>query len=94
MSWAAILVLTILFAVIADWWSADGEPRELRTLPETQRAGLYHRTIENLKTICDPAPGRSMRTFCRSEATFALQFPECDDACQQLARRQLSLPRP
>ena len=29
---------------------------------------LYQRTMENLKTICDPAPGRSVREFCREQA--------------------------
>jgi hypothetical protein len=84
-----------LLACIAGywWWSSAGEGREIRALPAEQRQGLYRRTLENLKTICDPAPGRSMREFCRSQATLALQFPECDDDCRRTARRHLSLPR-
>lgn len=75
------------------WWSSEGEGREIRALPPAQRQGLYQRTMENLKTVCDPAPGRSMREFCREQATLALQFPECDDDCRRTARRHLSLPR-
>jgi hypothetical protein len=75
------------------WWSSGGEGREIRSLPPAQRQGLYQRTMENLKTLCDPAPGRSMRDFCRTQAAFALEFPECDDECHRTARRHLSLPR-
>jgi hypothetical protein len=76
------------------WLLTDDESHEIRALPVEQRHGLYQRTMENLKTICDPAPGRSMRDFCRSQAAFALKFPECDDDCHRTARRHLSLPRP
>jgi hypothetical protein len=84
-----------LFALVAGhwWWSSAGEGREIRALPAEQRQGLYKRTIEDLKTICDPAPGRSVRDFCRRQAAFALEFPECDDDCRRTARRHLSLPR-
>jgi hypothetical protein len=75
------------------WWSSSGEGREIRELPPEQRQALYQRTMENLKTICDPAPGRSMREFCRAQAALALKFPECGDDCRRTARRHLSLPR-
>jgi hypothetical protein len=75
------------------WWTSSGEGREIRDLPPAQRKGLYQRTMENLKTICDPAPGRSMREFCRRQAALAVEFPECDDDCHRIARRHLSLPR-
>ena len=75
------------------WWSSAGEGRGIRELPPAQRHGLYQRTMENLKTVCDPAPGRSVREFCREQAALALEFPECDDDCRRTARRHLSLPR-
>src|SRR5262245_49817939 len=93
-AWAKIMLITAVIAAAAYWWSEEDESAAIRRLPEAQRAGLYQRTLQNLTTICEPAPGRSVRSFCRAEATFALQFRECDDACRQLARRQLSLPRP
>jgi hypothetical protein len=86
---AGVLVLAIGYW----WWSAGGEGREIRELPPAQRHALYQRTIENLKTICDPAPGRSVREFCRNQARLALEFPECDDDCRTIARRHMSLPR-
>src|SRR6478735_2049263 len=72
-----------LLAVAAGyrWWSSGGEGREIRALPPAQRQSLYRRTMENLTTICDPAPGRSMREFCRAQAALALEFPECDYEC-------------
>jgi hypothetical protein len=89
------IVLGGLLALVAGywWWSAVGEGREIRALPPEQRQGLYRRTMENLKVICDPAPGRSVREFCRAQAALALEFPECDGECHRIARRHLSLPR-
>ena len=90
-----VLAMTVLLAIGIGywWWSGEGEGREIRALPQAQRQGLYLRTMENLKTVCDPAPGRSMREFCRTQAALALEFPECDDDCRRTARRNLSLPR-
>jgi len=90
---AALLGTLLVLATGYWWWSATGEGREIRELPAEQRHALYDRTMQNLKTICDPAPGRSMRDFCRGQAALALQFPECDDACRTTARRHMSLPR-
>ena len=89
------IALGSLLALIAGywWWSSSGEGREIRELPAAQRQALYRRTMENLQTICDPAPGRSMREFCRRQAALALEFSECDDGCRRVARRHLSLPR-
>ena len=94
----ASLALAVLFTIVAAisvyaWWAGE-ETRAVRRLPVEQRVGLYQRTMENLKTICDPAPGRSMRAFCREQAEFALRFPECDEPCRVIARRHMSLPRP
>ena len=91
---AAVVATGLVIAGAAYLWSAGEETRALRELPAEQRLGLYQRTIENLKTICDPAPGRSMRDFCREQAELALRFRECDEPCRVIARRQMSLPRP
>jgi hypothetical protein len=90
---AALLGGVLAIATGSWWWSSGGERREIRELPPAQRHALYQRTLENLKTICDPAPGRSVRDFCRNQAALALEFPECDDDCRRLARRHMSLPR-
>ncbi len=93
--WLALAVLLAIVATISIYaWSAGEETRAVRRLPVEQRLGLYQRTMENLKTICDPAPGRSMRNFCREQAELVLQLRECDDTCRVIARRHMSLPRP
>jgi len=91
----AILVgAMLMLAAAGTFLLGDDEEREIRALPAEQRRALYQRTVENLKTICDPAPGRSVREFCRNQASLALKFSECDDDCRRTARRHLSLPRP
>ncbi len=89
-----LVAVAILGAAIAYFWSQTEETRALMALPEAERVGLYWRTLENLKIICDPAPGRSFRDFCRAQASLVLEFPDCDAACHDIARRHLSLPRP
>jgi len=91
---AAAALAALSLGAAGVWLIADDESREIRALPVEQRQALYHRTMENLKTICDPAPGRSTREFCRNQAALSLKFPECDDDCRRTARRHLSLPRP
>jgi hypothetical protein len=91
--WIVLVVLALVAATFAYIWAQGQEGRALRALPEAERHGLYLRTMENLRTICDPAPGRSLRDFCRTQAELAVQFPECDEPCREISRRQLSLPR-
>ena len=91
---AIIFAGVLLLTAASSFLLGDDETREIRALPPPQRQVLYQRTMENLKAICDPAPGRSMRDFCRNQASLALKFNECDDDCRRTARRHLSLPRP
>jgi hypothetical protein len=90
--WAFLLGLALLAGVFTYVWAEGEERRALRRLPAAERAAIYQRTMENLKTVCDPAPGRSLREFCRSQAAVVLDLPECDVACQEIARRHFSLP--
>jgi len=76
-------------------WSSGAERRAIRNLPAAERGALYHRTLQNLQTVC--AAGKtSMRDFCEEQARLAQAFPECDDACYAIAEKQVSrvqLPR-
>lgn len=76
------------------WWMSNAVTREVRALPDAQRIPLYQRTIQNLKSVCDPAAPRSLRDFCNKEADLALRFRECDSdpQCDELARRHLPHP--
>src|SRR5450432_1214842 len=95
----ALLWLTSVGALactcVAFWWWSTTTTREIRALPDAQRIPLYRRTMENLKTICDPAASRALRDFCHKEADLVQRFRECDlePECQELARRHLPQPR-
>jgi len=92
--WAA-LVLAIVGAILLLVHSEGAEQRAIRDMPAPERQALLARTVQNLKSICSPAED-AMRDFCREQAQLALEFQECDKACQELADRQLSrvqLPR-
>jgi hypothetical protein len=90
---AAAMVGAVVLASLW-WWSATAETREIQALPDEQRLPLFHRTVENLKNVCDPAAPVSLRDFCRQQAALALKFRECapDRDCMELARRHISQP--
>lgn len=86
--------LGLVAAVALVWWSATSDGRAIRALPDAQRLPLLQSTLANLRNVCDPAPPRSMREFCRRQAELAIKFTECtrDPSCQELARRHLYQP--
>ena len=91
--WGALLS-GILAAGFLWIWSSGAERRAIQNMPEGERRGLLVRTVDNLKTVCE-APPDALRVFCREQAKLAVDFPECDHPCQDLAWRQLSrVPRP
>jgi hypothetical protein len=80
----AILALLLL--------RATSEERALTMLPPAERAAVYHRTLDNLRTVCAGERGHEIRDFCRGQAQLVLLLPECDGACQATAREQLRTP--
>jgi len=92
--WLLAGVLALVGAGALVWISATADTRALRALPDDVRGALYSRTVENLRSTCDPAAPRSLRQFCREQATLAGKFEECDAdrACQELVRRHLFQP--
>ena len=92
--WTA-LVLAIVGAILL-WIHSEGAERgAIRSMPAGERQALLARTVQNLKSVCSPSSD-AMRDFCREQAQLALEFQECDKACQELAERQLyrvQLPR-
>lgn len=84
------LVVAVLGLVLGTYlWSAGAQQRAIGELHPGERQALYLRTVENLKSVCSPAPD-SMRDFCQDQANLAKSFPECDDACYRMAEAQLS----
>jgi hypothetical protein len=84
-----LVLLGITAAILLLMWSEGSERRAIRDMPPSERQALLSRTLENLKSVC-AEPEDAMRGFCGDQARLVLEFPECDDACQSLARRQLS----
>jgi hypothetical protein len=42
---------------------------------------------------CDPKLGaRGLHNYCRQQAEFIVEFPECDQGCSELAKRLLLNP--
>ena len=89
--WAAwITIIVALGGVLLLWvWSEGSEGRAIRALPPGERQALYTRTVQNLGSVCS-LPDDDMRDFCGDQARLALEFPECDHACQELAKRQFA----
>jgi hypothetical protein len=86
----ALFLILLLIGLLV--WSSGEQFRVLRQLPESQRTGLYHRTLDNLNTVCKGRDRDSLRDFCEDQAMLVLQFRECDDACKVIAKEYL--PRP
>jgi len=80
----------VLFSVVL--LRAGGEERALRRLPPVERAALYHRTLDNLRSVCGGEPRHELRDLCRGQAQLALLLPECDAACLATAREVLRTP--
>jgi hypothetical protein len=77
-------------AAIALWiWRQGAEGREIRGLPAAERQVVYDRTMQNLRAVCTDEK-RSLHAYCKREAEFVLNFPECDPSCRELADRILS----
>jgi hypothetical protein len=50
---------------------------------------LYRREFENFRTLCGEAPRKDvLEKQCRERGAFLLEFPECDEGCQQFVRIQ------
>ena len=84
-----VVIALVAFAIVHQ----TGSEREVRSLPDPERRALYQRTLETLKTTCANASGPTLREYCREQAEFMKNFPECDDACRALVL-QLTITRP
>lgn len=90
---SAVALAAVAVVALLSWHQGD-ERRAIAALPASERATLYAGELEIFQTLCgiSPRPDALERT-CREKAEFMLQFPECDQACQQLARDHLFVGR-
>lgn len=73
----------------ADWWRAHAVAAAIGALSPAEQQATFARARDELMTTCSEQPVR-LAEHCRAQAEFILAFPECDDACTQLAHRFLS----
>jgi hypothetical protein len=60
---------------------------EIAALPAVERTALYDRTLATLRTVCAGSSGPQVADYCQDPADFVVGFPDCDQACRDLARR-------
>jgi hypothetical protein len=84
----AALVVLLVWGAIA---RQRAQTRAVTSIPVESRAQLYQRALSNLQ-LCNTQSSEGLEGFCSAEATLILAFPECDEACQLLARRFVSRP--
>ena len=82
-------VAGLALLALAFWfWSGRGEQRAVRALPAPERRALYERTLVTLNSPpCNSQKsGKGLRDFCRKQAEFIVEFPECDRPCAEQAK--------
>lgn len=87
-----MVVIAAAGALLLWIWSQQSEKRAIEALPEVERQSLYRRTLEDLQSVCAASHASDLDEHCARQGRFILQFPECDEACRGLARRQLRMP--
>lgn len=80
----AVVVVPLLLLVVWVWW-LGAERRAIRSMPAQERAELFETTIRGFEDLCTP-PRTGLENHCRREASFLINFPECDDHCLSITR--------
>ncbi len=67
--------------------SRHEETSGIHALQSDVRRNLYHRTLDELATVCqqEAAASGDLREHCVAQARFITELPECDAACQRAA---------
>lgn len=84
--------LAVLLLVGAWMWAHGAERRAVRSLPLEERSALYQTTLGVLRGACYAGRSDGLDAFCRKQAEFIVEFPECDAACMAFARARSSSP--
>lgn len=80
----AMVVIPLLLLFVWVWW-LGGERRAIRAMPAGERAELFQITLRGFEELCTP-PRDGLQHHCRREASFLINFPECDDHCLSVTR--------
>ncbi len=88
----AVLVVALLGAILL--WSMGAEKRAIVRMDPVQRRAVYENAFGELKRLCGSGPrDDALEDRCRAQIQFVLKFPECDAACQEIAREHAPVPR-
>lgn len=79
------MVLVPLLLLIAWVWWLGSERRAIRALPADERTALFEQTMRGFDDLCVP-PRTGLELHCRREASFLLNFPECERHCLNVTR--------
>ena len=80
----AMVLVPLLLLVVWVWW-LGAERRAIRSLPPTERSALFEHTMRGFEDLCMP-PRNGLEQHCRRQASFLVNFPECDEHCLSLTR--------
>lgn len=92
LAWAAALLLA-LAAGLALLRTTSAERRALEGMDPAERRLIYQSAFAELQRLCGAGPrADALESRCTEQVAYVLQFPECDEACQRIARSHT--PRP
>jgi cytochrome b pre-mRNA-processing protein 3 len=89
-----LLVMTLVG--LAGWtafigWREHRLDAAVASMPAAVQQAAFRRVHDDLSTTCVIQP--RLADHCQAQAEFILRFPQCDDDCQELARRFLPMAR-
>lgn len=83
--WLALALFCVALVAVRALGDAKDD-RMIRAMAPDERAALYARTVENLRSSCAPGVEPVRWAWCEEQAKLAAKFPECDAACMALVR--------
>jgi hypothetical protein len=82
----ALLGCGAVALVIAGFaWRGTADRRAMNQLPASERQELYRRVLDDVDRFCR-TPAEAVDDWCRHQASFLADFPECDQRCEGLTR--------
>lgn len=84
-----VAIAALAVTAIGLWgWSLSAERRAIYHLPSDERAVVYFDAMKAFEATCAP-PRAGLNEYCRSQATFLANFPDCDERCRQVTAPML-----
>lgn len=78
------LIALPISAVVLCGWRLGAERRAVLAMPPAQRAVVYGDLMDAFATACSP-PHAGLLGRCRAQASFLIDFAECDAHCRSIA---------